>query len=133
MLAFGLRLSITNTIVANSPTGGNCNNWSGSLTQLTSGGHNLSSDLSCTLTGTADANGFNPLLTGLGHYGGPTEVHLPKLGSPAIDQATSIGTTIFDQRHLIRPRGAGYDIGAVERQPDDYDLVPKVFLPAALR
>ncbi len=34
---------------------------------------------------------------------------------------------------LARPQGAGFDIGAVERQPGDSDLAPRVYLPLAVR
>ena len=55
---------------------------------LTASTFSLSSDNTCALSGTIhgqNPNGLDPLLTGLGNYGGPTWVHMLKLGSPAID------------------------------------------------
>src|SRR5262249_27895175 len=71
--------TIQNTIVANSPSGGNC---SGSVTSL---GHNLSSDASCAFGGPGDINSANPLLGVLQDNGGPTRTHALLSGSPAID------------------------------------------------
>ena len=51
-------------------------------------------------------NGLDPLLTALGNYGGPTQVHMLK---------------------------RGYDIGAVERQMGDSDLTPSLYLPLVVR
>jgi hypothetical protein len=80
-----------------------------------------------------DPNGLDPLLTALGNYGGPTPVHMLKLGSPAIDGVVGNDAPATDQRGKPRPQGGGYDIGAVERQPSDSDLVPRVYLPLILR
>jgi len=65
-------LTVTNTIIANSP-GGNCYNASGTITD---GGHNLDDGTTCGFSG---ANGSlsnaNPLLdpVGLANNGGPTQ------------------------------------------------------------
>jgi hypothetical protein len=122
---------LKNTIIADSPTGGNCGG--DSLTSDDSDKYSLSSDNTCALAGTGSRNGVDPLLSALGNYGGQTQVHMPQLGSPAIDAVVGNDAPIFDQRDLPRPQGLGYDIGAVERQPSDADLPPSLYLPVILR
>jgi hypothetical protein len=61
--------------------------------------------------------------------GGPTPVHLLGAGSPAIEGVTGFNAPANDQRGFARPQGDGFDIGAVERQPTDSDLAPRLFLP----
>jgi hypothetical protein len=79
-------------------------------------------------------NGLDPLLTGLGNYGGPTLVHMLKLGSPAIDGVVGTDAPTADQRGAPRPNPFGsFDIGAVERQPNDSDLAPRLYLPLIVR
>ncbi len=127
----GYTTSLTNTIVAYSP-GGNCNG------AITASKFTFSSDLTCglppgnTIKGN-NPNGLDPLLTALGNYGGPTLVHMPKLGSPAIDGVVGSDAPAIDQRGLPRPVLPGYDIGAVERQPGDSSLAPRIYLPLVLK
>jgi hypothetical protein len=81
------------------------------------------------MNGQTDHNqtGIDPLLDALGDYGGPTQTHLPKTGSPVIDKANPAGcrdavyvTLLVDQRGFPRHvDGDGVavkrcDIGAVE-------------------
>ena len=112
---------LINTIVANSPGGGNC------FGTITNGGNNLqSSDDSCGFGSFAD-----PLLGPLAKNGGPTQTHALLPGSPAIDaanntfcQGTGVGNV--DQRGLARggdgdgtpdsPQPGDCDIGAFEYQ-----------------
>jgi hypothetical protein len=56
-----------------------------------------------------------------------------RLGSPAIDGIVGNDAPSTDQRGLPRPQGGGYDIGAIERQPSDSDLTPRVYLPLVQR
>ena len=109
--------TLTNTILAYSPAGGNCGG------TVTAAKFSLSSDNSCTLGGMVNghsADGLDPLLTALGDYGGPTLVHMLKVGSPAIAGVLGNDAPVADQRGRPRPGSDGnYDIGAVERQPDD--------------
>jgi CSLREA domain-containing protein len=105
--------TLKNTIVANSPSGGNCSG------TVTNGGYNLDSDGSCgfgttnhSLSGTTD-NPLNPQLGSLANNGGPTLTHALLAGSPAIDKGNSFGATT-DQRGVARPQGAAPDIGAFE-------------------
>jgi CSLREA domain-containing protein len=111
----------TNTIVADSLSGNNCNSPIG-------GTRNLSNDASCGfgVGGDGIAMQFLPL----GNYGGSTQTMLPRLPSPAIDFGDDPACPTTDQRGLPRPIGAHCDVGAVERQTLDY---PLVFLPLISR
>ena len=72
--------------------------------------------------GTCDAEfSGDPKLDDLGYYGGPTETHAIRPGSPVIDRAESYKCESFDQRDYTRPvirRSAQSpcDLGAVELQ-----------------
>jgi hypothetical protein len=125
----GSAMSLKNSIIAYSASGGNC---SGSIT---SSQYSISSDSSCTLIGPGNQSGIDPLLSALDNYGGPTLVYMPRLGSPAIEGGTSTGAPAADQRGVARPQPpAGlYDIGSVERRSTDSDFPPRLYLPVVLR
>ena len=121
-------LTVKNSIVANNG-GGNCA-ISGSA--LTSQGHNLSDDTSCSgsFTATGDVNNTPVGLDsgGLKDNGGPTQTIALLPTSPAVDAiptsptnyctATDGVTPIAtDQRGTSRPQGPVCDIGAFEYQP----------------
>ena len=55
---------------------------------------------------------FNPLLSALGDYGGPTQTFALLPGSPAIDAGSSVGAPAQDQRGVSRV--GAVDIGAFE-------------------
>jgi CSLREA domain-containing protein/uncharacterized repeat protein (TIGR02543 family) len=102
-------VKLKNTIVANSTFGANCD---GTVTSL---GHNLSSDNSCSLTAPTDLPNTPPQLGALANNGGPTETHALLPGSPAIDAVPLASCTVStDQRGVLRPQGAACDIGAFE-------------------
>jgi hypothetical protein len=84
-------LTVSNSIVANSPGGDIGGTYTGS--------HNL--------TGTV-------ALGPLADNGGPTQTCALLPGSPAIDAGTSTGAPATDQRGISRPQGAAVDIGAFE-------------------
>jgi hypothetical protein len=119
----GAALTLRNTIVANSPSGGNCSGGN-----ITSKGYNLSSDDSCDFDGRSDMNNTNPMLGPLQYNGGPTKTQALLAGSPAIDSGNPSGCTDgqghllkTDQRGMPRPDredAGGCDIGAYERQSD---------------
>jgi len=109
----GPSITIANTIVANSPTGGNCYG-------ITTGTNSLSDDGTCGFAGGGGSdNDASINLDPLADNGGPTWTFALLAGSTAID--TGDATTCanapvngLDQRGVIRPQGAGCDIGAVE-------------------
>lgn len=117
----GGTLTLTSTIVANSPSGGNC---AGTL----AGGSNMSSDLTCNFG--IDRDNRDVKLAPLGNYGGSTQTHLLLIGSPAIDFGTNAGCPSNDQRGLTRPIST-CDVGAVERQSIDISYF--LNLPLILR
>jgi hypothetical protein len=117
-------LTLTSSIVANSPSGGDCNG-----ATPTSGGHNLDSDGTCVTSGGTDQPASDPLLGPLADNGGPTLTHLPQIGSPVIDTGGAAPCpTATDQRGVARPQRAACDIGAVEVEPDR--VPPTVTVPA---
>lgn len=115
----GTSLVVSNTIFAgNTAASGppDCN------AVLTSEGHNLVANaIGCTATGPGDLLNVDAKLGVLADNGGPTRTHALQPGSPAIDAgdpgAPGSGAPACpatDQRGLLRPVGAGCDIGAVE-------------------
>lgn len=119
-------ITLTNSIVANSPIGGNCYRDPLTLSGSTikSLGYNVSSDASCIpyfnqAIELHDLNNSQPNLSPLANNGGPTLTHVPFPPSPAID-AIPLGTNgcgltlTTDQRGLSRPINGKCDIGSVE-------------------
>ena len=114
-------VTLSNTIIANSPSGGDCGIISGVITD---GGHNLDSDDTCGLD---EANGsipgVDPLLGPLQDNGGPTFTHALLPDSPAIDAGDDAQCPPTDQRGVPRPidgDGDGNpvcDIGSFEFEP----------------
>ncbi len=108
----GGTLKIKNSLLAKNTPGADCEDAAGGLSSL---GENMDSDGSCAgFTLTDDA-----MLDVLANYGGPTETHALKTGSPAIDAATDCTTTggltlAADQRGEPRPGGLACDLGAYE-------------------
>jgi hypothetical protein len=104
-------VTLGNTIVANSPTGGNCPGG------ITDGGGNLSDpDTTCP--------GINSdlKLGSLQDSGGPTQTMALLPGSAAIDTAdddicAAAPVNNRDQRGITRPQGPHCDIGAFEALP----------------
>jgi hypothetical protein len=70
------------------------------------------------LTGTQAAP-LDPLLSGLGNFGGPTQTHALQAGSPALNAGNNNAALTADQRGgtFVRVSGASADIGAFEAQP----------------
>lgn len=60
----------------------------------------------------------DPLLDPLADNGGSTFTHLPRCGSPAIDEGDTTDAPSLDQRDQPRIHGEGIDIGSVESQAD---------------
>jgi CSLREA domain-containing protein len=100
--------TLQNTIVADSPSGGNC------AGTITDGGGNLSwPDTTCP--GINDDPTLDP--AGLQDNGGSTETIALEPGSPAVDAALAANCPATDQRGTARPQGRGCDIGAFELVP----------------
>jgi hypothetical protein len=118
----GYNVTIQNSIVANSTSGGNC------AGTMTSNGYNLSSDNTCNFSNTGDLNNTDAMLGLLQNNGGPTQTMAPPSGSPAIDAGNPSGCTDgqghllkTDQRGMPRPNKedtGGCDMGAYELQSD---------------
>jgi len=104
-------LKLTNTIIA-----GNrwyaCDHWTGAVI-LTSGGHNLIQDDTCSPVASDLING-NAQMGPLADNGGPSLTHALQAGSPAINAADDALCPATDQRGIARPQGAQCDIGAYE-------------------
>ncbi len=104
----GGSIVLTNTIVAASIGGVNCNS------PLTSNGYNLDSGSSCGLHATGDISNTDPLLGPLVNNGGATLTRILQTGSPAIDAGNDSICPGVDQRGVTRPQGDHCDIGAYE-------------------
>ncbi len=106
-------LHLYNTLIANSPGGGDCT----TVDSLATNSHNLIAGTgadACDLTDGVNGShiGVGPLLGPLGNYGGDTSTMPLLLGSPAIDAGAAC--LAADQRGITRPQGAACDIGAFE-------------------
>lgn len=105
-------LKLTNTIIA-----GNhwyaCEQHAAGTVSLTSGGHNLVQDGSCSPVA-SDTVAGDAGLGPLADNGGPTQTHALLANSPAIDAADASASPATDQRGVVRPQGAGPDIGSYE-------------------
>ncbi len=118
--ASGTTLTLTNTIVADSPTGGNC----GGSGTITNGGNNLQfgGTIANSCGATIPTPGSDPLGSNvLANNGGPTETIALPLGSAAIDAGNNAVCAAapvngVDQRGVTRPQHSQCDIGAYEYQ-----------------
>jgi len=99
------RLTLRNTIVANSIFGGNCSFGS----SLVDDGGNLDTDGTCVGTISPD-----PLLGPLQNNGGPTQTLAIPMASPAFGGANVANCPATDQRGVLRPQFLSCDIGAYE-------------------
>jgi hypothetical protein len=118
----GGTITFQNSIITNSTSGGNC------YGTVTSNGHNLSSDSTCSFTNTGDLENTDPKLGPLQNNGGLTLTMALPSGSPAIDAGNPSGCTDnlghllkTDQRAQPRPDKedtGGCDMGAYESQSD---------------
>jgi CSLREA domain-containing protein len=107
----GASVYLDSSIVADNsaPVGANCNNAFNSL------GYNLTDDASCGFTEPTDLVVADAMLGPLQDNGGPTWTHALLPGSPAIDASSGdCPPPATDQRGVLRPQGAGCDIGSVE-------------------
>ena len=117
----GDTLTLQNTVVANSPSGGDCSG------TVTSSGYNIAGDATCVFTAAGDLQNTNPLLGPLAQNGGPTQTHALLAGSPAIDTGSpDCPPPAADQRGVARPQGPDCDIGAFEADDSEGDGVVDV-------
>jgi predicted outer membrane repeat protein len=100
---------------------------------ITSAKYSLSSDTSCTLSGTGNLTNTPAKLFPLLTNGGTTRTYLPASDSPALNSVGGADYPGTDQRGLPRPQGIGADMGAVERQPSDKLQAPWLYLPLISR
>ena len=105
-------LELTNTIV----TGNHwyaCEQHAAGTVHLTSGGHNLVQDGSCS-PAASDLIAGDSRIGPLADNGGPTWTHALLPGSPALDAADDTVCPATDQRGIARPQGPHCDIGSYE-------------------
>ncbi len=136
----GSAIDLANTIVANNPTGGDCEVETGSFQSNNS----LDSDGTCGLAGPGDKSAVDPQLAALANNGGPTETRAIPATSPATDAGDPETCLTEDQRGITRPQDGNNDgtsvcdIGAYELQPatpapsGTPTLAPATASPAAL-
>lgn len=116
----GASLTMKNVIAANNSGGPNCVG-----AAVSSLGHNLSDDSTCSLSGPGDLNstpsGLDP--GGLQNNGGPTQTVAllptsPAVGAVPLSYCTDAsGVPVStDQRGVSRPQGSACDIGSFEVQ-----------------
>jgi CSLREA domain-containing protein len=120
----GRTATLSNTIMANSPSGGNCSN----LGTLTDGGYNIDDGTTCGFSATNHSQpSTDPKLDvgGLQNNGGPTKTIALLTGSPALNAipkgqsgcaTTTTAPITTDQRGVKRPQGTRCDIGAYEKK-----------------
>jgi CSLREA domain-containing protein len=90
---------LSNSIVANSPSGGNC-----AGDEFIDAGHNLEDSDTCWFDPANNSMpNTDPLLGPLQDNGGPTWTHALQYGSPAIDHGDPVSCPATDQRDLPRP------------------------------
>jgi len=104
------RFDMETTIIADSNSGGDCFNNSGTINDY---GYLIIEDGSCINHPTSSSG--DPLLDSLANNGGSTWTHALLPSSPAIDAIPAAECRfVVDQRGVTRPQGSGCDIGAFE-------------------
>ncbi len=103
------QITLVNTLLAGSVTGGNCGG-----SGVTSGGHNRSTDGTCALGQSGDANSAPAGLGALAPNGGPTLTHALNSNSGARDTGDPGACPARDQRGFDRAPAAPCDVGAFE-------------------
>jgi CSLREA domain-containing protein len=82
---------------------------------ITSMGGNIEQSFDCTLTGTGDLTGANPLLNALANNGGQVDTMSLQDGSPALDHNSDCAGIPDDAAGTARPQGPACESGAFER------------------
>ncbi|HVC97858.1 MAG TPA: choice-of-anchor Q domain-containing protein, partial [Pirellulales bacterium] len=108
-------LNLTNTIVANSTSGGDL--YDNGLAAIVAQNNLIQSTNYIQNGDNGNIVGEDPLLSPLDYYGGPTQTFALLPGSPAIDAGDARMAFSTDQRGLDRVVGGHVDLGAFESQP----------------
>jgi hypothetical protein len=119
----GGSIKMVNSIVANSPLGGD------GAGLVIDGGHNIASDGSLNFTAPGSRNYTDPRLAPLSENGGPTRTLAFLDGSPAIDAGDDAGCPPTDQRGVARPVGPRCDTGAFEGESIALPVMTVAFTP----
>jgi CSLREA domain-containing protein len=126
--------TLSNSIIANRPSGSDCQVNFGMITDA---GHNLDSDGSCGLDpAKGSLPNTDPLLGPLQDNGGPAWTHALLTGSPAIDEGDNATCPSTDQRGVLRPIDGDWDgIAICDIGSFEYDGPPpqRFFLPLAIK
>jgi len=131
-----VNVSMKNNLLANNLFNGSLKNCYAGTSQYAvnvnvSSMNNLSDDTCSNKLGGSDftnVSGITSTLDALSNNGGPVKTMALLIGSPAIDQGTSVTEVITDARGVVRPQNAIYDIGAYEKTVpgvEDPDPVPE--------
>jgi CSLREA domain-containing protein len=109
-------LGVENSIVSDgaAATGPDCAVSSGGT--ITSQGHNIETGADCGFTASGDLQSTDPKLGPLQDNGGGPQTQAFPNGSPAVDAAAAGDCPATDERQVVRPQGAGCDIGALEAE-----------------
>lgn len=126
-------LFFSNTIVGNNTADVQGDEIFKAAGTIISEGHNLVRDIAQSgftpnagdILGTT-ATPEDPLLDPLADNGGSSLTHIPRCGSPAIDNGDTTNAPTSDQREMPRVHGGGIDIGSVENQADP--IVPDAII-----
>ncbi len=106
-------MTLTNSVMEGNGGAFACAIEGGGAATITSGGFNVISDGSCNPIA-SDQSFTDALLGPLADNGGPTLTHALLAGSAAIDMANAAVCPATDQRGVLRPQGAGCDVGSFE-------------------
>jgi hypothetical protein len=108
------KVTVENTILAPGETSTGANCYNAAAGSIVSAGGNIDSGQSCGFAQPGDRSNTDPKLGPLAANGGPVETMALLAGSPAIDGGTASGCPATDARGVLRPDGAGCDVGAFE-------------------
>jgi CSLREA domain-containing protein len=108
-------LILQNSIMAGNGNGLGADDCFDNTGQVTSMGGNFEQGPDCTLTGTGDVTGVDPLLNALANNGGQVDTISLQDGSPALDHNSDCAGIPDDAAQTARPQGPACDSGAFER------------------